>query len=448
MRPLVAALLLVCACAEPVASGRDGGGLEDGPSESELGAPDDPAAGARAGGEPTAGPGQQGATAAAKGPHAASGFSLRPVGDPEQGRALVERLECGRCHEGLSGPEVPLERHCVRCHQDIREDRYPASAAHLRRWKARMVSMLQTPSLRGSRRLRAAWIADFLAEPHDLRPRLAPTMIRTATTAQERADIAAWLGTAAPPQADLTSADARRGRALFGALGCGKCHVLSGAGLGPMPPLEHTAEGQSALRALAPDLRHVRARMGSATVVAWIGSPRSVKDDAAMPEFGLSARDARDLARFILGTPLAPPPPRVVPERLPPLGRKVRFAEVAREVLHDTCWHCHADPPEEDPRGDGGPGSTGGFGFMARGVSFASHASTLGGGLDDRGQRRSLTEPGPEGTPRLLLSLLARQAEEAGRPIEGIRGMPMGLPALSPEKIQLVETWLAQGARP
>jgi hypothetical protein len=30
--------------------------------------------------------------------------------------------------------------------------------------------------------------------------------------------------------------------------------------------------------------------------------------------------------------------------------------------------------------------------------------------------------------------------------VEGVRGMPMGLPGLSREDIQLVETWASQGA--
>ncbi len=41
--------------------------------------------------------------------------------------------------------------------------------------------------------------------------------------------------------------------------------------------------------------------------------------------------------------------------------------------------------------------------------------------------------------------LLLRQREDASQTIEGTRGMPLGLPSLTPEDVQLVETWIAQG---
>jgi hypothetical protein len=60
--------------------------------------------------------------------------------------------------------------------------------------------------------------------------------------------------------------------------------------------------------------------------------------------------------------------------------------------------------------------------------------------------RRSVFAPVQDGTPRLVAHLWARHTEEAGRPVPGIRGMPLGLPALPPEDIQLVvESWIAQG---
>jgi hypothetical protein len=40
---------------------------------------------------------------------------------------------------------------------------------------------------------------------------------------------------------------------------------------------------------------------------------------------------------------------------------------------------------------------------------------------------------------------MARYGEEAGTPNPNVRGMPLGLPPLPLEDIQLVETWIAQG---
>jgi hypothetical protein len=41
--------------------------------------------------------------------------------------------------------------------------------------------------------------------------------------------------------------------------------------------------------------------------------------------------------------------------------------------------------------------------------------------------------------------MLARWAEVAGQPNPKIRGMPLGLPPMSMEDIQLVASWVAQG---
>lgn len=51
---------------------------------------------------------------------------------------------------------------------------------------------------------------------------------------------------------------------------------------------------------------------------------------------------------------------------------------------------------------------------------------------------------GKEGTSQLVAALLARQREEAGEETS-MRGMPLGLPALEGDEVQLVETWVAQG---
>ena len=68
--------------------------------------------------------------------------------------------------------------------------------------------------------------------------------------------------------------------------------------------------------------------------------------------------------------------------------------------------------------------------------------------LDDTGERRSIFEPMADGTTRLVAALVARWAEEAGKEDPAIRGMPLGMPSLSPEDVQLVETWIAQGHSP
>jgi hypothetical protein len=139
--------------------------------------------------------------------------------------------------------------------------------------------------------------------------------------------------------------------------------------------------------------------------------------------------------------PLQAPVP-VVPQRLPLLDRPVSYLEVEQRVLRKVCWHCHAQP--ELAHGDGGPGMTGGFGFAPRGLDLSTYSAVLSGYRDEPGKGQSVFRADQDGTPMLVRVLLARQREEAGE-LGVLRGMPLGLPALSPEQIQLVESWVEQG---
>jgi hypothetical protein len=88
---------------------------------------------------------------------------------------------------------------------------------------------------------------------------------------------------------------------------------------------------------------------------------------------------------------------------------------------------------------------SGGFGFSARRLNLTSYETVLSGYVDERGERQSLFGKRPgETEPILLESLLARQREQRGI-ASSLRGMPLGLTPLTPEHIQLVETWIAQG---
>ncbi len=194
---------------------------------------------------------------------------------------------------------------------------------------------------------------------------------------------------------------------------------------------------------LAPDLRFTRDRFQPGALVDWLLAPGKQKPDTLMPTFPLREAEATDLATYVLTTPLAPLPAPPLPVRLPLLARKVSFDEVNEKVFRKTCWHCHSTAAYA--KGDGGPGNTGGFGFRGRGFSVTNYADVASGSLDDQGERQSVFARQPDGTPRLLAVLLARQKEVAGKESPGLRGMPLGLPPLSPEQIQLVETWIAQG---
>lgn len=384
------------------------------------------------------------ATASASGPVAPP---EEPAGDAARGKDLVVKFECSRCHEGTGTPAAVFEKQCFACHVKIISGEFKGSKGSEARWHDRVLDLKDVPSLTASqKRFKRSWLARFLLEPYDLRPRLGPTMPRLELTREQARDLAAYLADADDPAArpDFAAADPARGRALMEKNGCGSCHLFTGA-----PPLDGSTPYKADEKALAtgmtlaPDLRFARERLRPEAVVAWVSNPKAVKADTPMPEFVLAAADARDIAAYVLTTPLAPAPPRPPVPRLPVLERKVTFNEVSAKVFRRTCWHCHGEP--DYAAGDGGPGNTGGFGFKPKGISFVDYGAVAAGRLDDKDVRHSLFEKTEGGTPYLLRALLARRDEEAGHPDAVTRGMPLGYPSLSPEDVQLVESWIAQG---
>jgi mono/diheme cytochrome c family protein len=370
-----------------------------------------------------------------------------PAGDAERGKALVEKFECSRCHEGTGTPAATLEKQCFTCHVKIIAGQFKGPKGAEARWHDRVLDLKDVPTLTASQtRFRRTWLVSFLLDPVDLRPRLGPTMPRLAMTREEARDMAAYLASPDDPAAkpDFKSADAAHGRKLMEANGCPSCHVFTG-----VPPLDGATpykmeeKALSSALQLAPDLRFARHRLKPEALIAWVSNPKAVKPDTAMPEFKLSPDDARDIAAYVLTTPLAEAPPHPVVARLPPLERKVGYDEVSAKVFRRTCWHCHGEP--DYAAGDGGPGNTGGFGFKPRGINFVDYGAVAAGRVDDKGDRHSLFEKTADGTPRLLRALLARRDEEAGHADPDLRGMPLGYPALSAEDVQLVESWIAQG---
>ncbi len=369
------------------------------------------------------------------------------AGDAARGAKLVAELECRRCHEAAVAVAPAPEKNCTGCHTEIVEGRFPADEDQLARWQSRIQHFVTLPPLtRSGDKLRSSWVARFLLEPHDLRPGLEESMPRFELTAEQASDIAASIAPRDATEAEKPEGDAQRGRELLEQKGCGTCHRMSG-----VPPLAvrklelelDDARLAKAMR-LAPDLARSRERLLPGYVERWLEKPSAVDPNTLMPDIPLSKREARDIAAYVLTTPLAAGPPKKPFERLPLLTRPVLFAEVKQRVFRNTCWHCHADP--DYAIGDGGPGNTGGFGFAGRRINLAEHETVLAGYVDDAGERRSLFLPdGTNGENHLVRALLARHSEEAGTKVPGVRGMPLGLPALSAEEIQLVETWISQG---
>jgi mono/diheme cytochrome c family protein len=363
----------------------------------------------------------------------------------EDGRRLLQRFECHRCHEGTGLPPPPLAKQCVGCHQAILRGTFAAAPDLLERWRGRLTSLRVAPSLAAiGQRLRREWVAAYLLAPRDLRPGLPATMPRLALTPAQAQALAAHLVPAASAPVAWDPGLLREGRRLLDTRGCGTCHRMSRVPPLPPSPLP-VAVPPAALAealALAPDLVHARERLQPAGLLRFLRDPRAFPG-TRMPAIPLTEAEARAIAAYLMTAPLQPETAAPPPPRLPVLGRRVSFDEVNEQVLRRTCWHCHSAP--DFALGDGGPGNSGGFGFPPRGLSLASYADVAAGSLDDHRRRRSLFLPLEDGTPRLLAVLLARQQEALGEEVPGLRGMPLGLPPLTPEQIQLVESWIAQG---
>jgi hypothetical protein len=372
------------------------------------------------------------------------------VGDARRGELLVTQFECARCHAVANVEAPPKEKQCTGCHADINAGRVAMTLERTLRWPIKVAELGDVPSLVAvGGRFRRAWVQSFLVHPHDLRPALQPSMPRLAMTEQQAADLAVYLSPADDGRNEdvadvLKGQDAARGRELLDMKGCSLCHRMTGVAplRGALLPAGVAVTDMARAVRLAPDLRVTRERWRPSLLVRWLLHPSQVKPDTLMPDMRLTEADARSIAAYLLTTPLGPAEVKACPVRLPLLERKVTYDEVASRVLRKTCWHCHGEPDFE--RGDGGPGNSGGFGFKGRGLNLSDYASTFAGFLDDSGKRTSVFAPGKDGTPRLVAAMLARQREESGEEPE-IRGMPLGLPALPPEDVQLVETWIAQG---
>lgn len=98
---------------------------------------------------------------------------------------------------------------------------------------------------------------------------------------------------AAPPAWQIPGADATRGATAIKAYGCGGCHTvpgIEGARGNVGPPLTRIGD------------RRVIAGMLPNTppnLQRWIRHPQSVVPGNAMPEMGVSADEARDIAAYL-----------------------------------------------------------------------------------------------------------------------------------------------------
>jgi cytochrome c len=91
----------------------------------------------------------------------------------------------------------------------------------------------------------------------------------------------------------ITGGNVARGKRLFSSYGCGGCHGLAGVpqARGLVGP---TLDGIGSRAVLAGRLENKPDNLKR-----WIRDPQGVSPGSAMPNLGVSAQDARDIAAFL-----------------------------------------------------------------------------------------------------------------------------------------------------
>jgi mono/diheme cytochrome c family protein len=194
------------------------------------------------------------------------------------------------------GVEV-YRQHCVRCHgaPGVAPDSFalglnpvPANLAHTSRersaeelyWTVKYgLKMTGMPA--GELRLREQELWDLVAFLKAL-PSLSPAAYRALRGSRE-----------AFAEAPLPAPDARRGKRALEQYACATCHEIPGVtgATVPVGPSLRRLALRSYLAGVLPNT--------SENLIRWLRAPQSVKPGTAMPELGVSERDARDMAAFL-----------------------------------------------------------------------------------------------------------------------------------------------------
>ena len=111
------------------------------------------------------------------------------------------------------------------------------------------------------------------------------------------AALTVWLAMAGCKQTSkapiVPGGDAERGKVAVGAYGCGSCHAIPGVrGARGMvgPPLADVGRRVYIAGVVQNDPEHM---------VRWIIDPPAIDSKTAMPNVGVTERDARDIAEYL-----------------------------------------------------------------------------------------------------------------------------------------------------
>lgn len=395
------------------------------------------------------------------------------------GKAVMIKHECRRCHEIDDLPAASRPNGCTTCHiwlKGLKPDdkqykdivsKYGAPV--IERYQRNVIHLEKVPELTGvGKRVRADYIESFLTEPYDQRPTLEESMFRHKLTHDEIRAVAryfaavadapdpwapGYVAVAAPPKPD--AARIEEGKKLFLGKGCIACHTYGNLETGMT---RDALEGARAANLLAPNLRFAKDRTRPDVIVSWIMAPQSIAPKTTMPASNTTVGEAEAIRDFLFyGDPQLKPAPATY-EIKPPaiLDRPVPYAEMKEKTLGKVCVHCHMNDYEKDT----GPGNHGGFGYAGIGLAVRTYESMVNGAVGPDGKRYSIFLPRPgETMAHVVVVMMQRRIEEQRdhvyafadyeRPAypKSMLGMPIGLPSMDDEAMSVLATWIAQGCK-
>ena len=97
-----------------------------------------------------------------------------------------------------------------------------------------------------------------------------------------------------PEREPLTGGNPAQGKALIAHFGCGSCHIIPGV-TGPRVYVGRSLDGIAARKYIAGMLPNTHDNL-----VRWIRDPKGVDPHTPMPVLGVTERDARDMAAYLL----------------------------------------------------------------------------------------------------------------------------------------------------
>lgn len=223
------------------------------------------------------------------------------------------------------GRELLTRFSCLKCHEPEDSDRFGGGMPELERDAPDLSSV-------GSR-FRTAWMQRWLEDPYEMRS--STKMPGMAPSRQDAADMAAWLSTLGDPPASeenepITGEDARiaEGGRLYASLGCVSCHSF-----------EKSISGDSGERL---SLSTVGDKWYPAALARFLSDPSEHYRWIEMPDFRLSEREAAAIASYLISETPSEVGREV--ERPVPEGDSQRGEQL---IARYGCSSCHVLPLED-----------------------------------------------------------------------------------------------------